>query len=477
MRLFLPHLLKPTIQQQTILFLRTFNSWSFAIRNASSPQNALQLYSQMQRLSVPFDSFSILFTLSSCTHLHNLSLIRHLHAHLLKLGFNSHVYGIRRRDRLKWHCRCFDRMPLRDIASWSAMIAGYMNNGRWGNGLMLFREMIVLEELKPDQVTLGSILAGCAHMGSIGLLLGKSIHGFIVKNGWVLNVELGTVLVDMYAKLGFLKNASVVFNRMQERNVKTWTALICGSAQHGYGKEALCIFEMMKEAGVKPNELTFTGVLSACAQAGLVVEGRRYFRMIEEYGLKPTIQHYGCVVDMFGKAGLLEEAHEVVKTMRFEPNVVVWSSFLSSCKIHKQFEMAERVIDRVMDMVKPENDGGVYTLISDLYVLCGKLDDAERVRKLMVNQNVEEGKRIKFHWKRSIVEKRFVVLIHLVFGQLMFFSLDIISNSPFMVSTHSYKRFSRVNQRPSTIEYGSFSTAVCTEKKEDTEYMYLIALT
>ncbi|XP_057471899.1 pentatricopeptide repeat-containing protein At5g66520-like [Actinidia eriantha] len=431
MRLFL--LLKPTIQQQTILFLRTFNSWSFAIRNASSPHKALQLYSQMQRLSVPFDSFSILFTLSSCTHLHNLSLIRHVHAHLLKLGFNSHVYvatsllhayvvaslgdacnlfdemperntvtwntmiaGYSKAGQVEMALQVFDRMPLRDIASWSAMIAGYMSNGRWGSGLMLFREMIVLEELKPDQVTLGSILAGCAHMGSIGLLLGKSIHGFIVKNGWVLNVELGTVLVDMYAKLGFLKNASVVFNRMQERNVKTWTALICGSAQHGYGKEALCIFEMMKEAGVKPNELTFTGVLSACAQAGLVVEGRRYFRMIEEYGFKPTIQHYGCVVDMFGKAGLLEEAHEVVKTMRFEPNVIVWSSFLSSCKIHKQFEMAERVIDLVMDMVKPENDGGVYALISDLYVLCGKLDDAERVRKLMVNQNVRKARGSSF---------------------------------------------------------------------------------
>ncbi|THG02924.1 hypothetical protein TEA_013824 [Camellia sinensis var. sinensis] len=219
--------------------------------------------------------------------------------------------------------------------------------------------MLVVEQLKLEQVTLGLVLVGCAHVGSVGLLLGKSIHGLIVKNGWVLNVELGTVLVDMYAKCGFLKNASWVFDMMQDRNVKPWTVLICGSAQHGYGKETLFMFEMMKEVGVRPNELTFTGVLSACAQAGLVEEGR-YFRMIEEYGLEPTIQHYGCVVDMFGKAGLLGEAY------------------------------------KVMEMVKPENDGGVYTLVSDLYVLGEKWDDAERVRKLMVNQNVRKARGSSF---------------------------------------------------------------------------------
>ncbi|GMP71276.1 hypothetical protein CsSME_00029753 [Camellia sinensis var. sinensis] len=255
--------------------------------------------------------------------------------------------------------------------------------------------MLVVEQLKLEQVTLGLVLVGCAHVGSVGLLLGKSIHGLIVKNGWVLNVELGTVLVDMYAKCGFLKNASWVFDMMQDRNVKPWTVLICGSAQHGYGKETLFMFEMMREVGVRPNELTFTGVLSACAQAGLVEEGR-YFRMIEEYGLEPTIQHYGCVVDMFGKAGLLGEVYKVIKTMRLEPNVSVWCSFSSVCKVHKKFEMFERVVDRVMEMVKPENDGGVYTLVSDLYVLGEKWDDAERVRKLMVNQNVRKARGSSF---------------------------------------------------------------------------------
>lgn len=287
--------------------------------------------------------------------------------------------------------RVFDEIPSRDVASWSAMIAAYMGSGKWADGLGLFRQMLSGPvEPKPDQVTVGSILSGCAQMGSLGLWVGKSIHSLVVKNGWEINVELGTVLIDMYAKCGLLKYALQLFNLMKERNLMTWTALICGSAQNGHSKEALALFEMMQQTGVQPNEMTFTGVLSACANSGLVEDGRKYFKMLGENGVKPKIQHYGCMVDLFGKAGLLEEAYEVIHEMGFEPNIVVWGSYLAACKTHKRFDMAERVIDRVMSEVRPENDGGVYTLISDLYVLSDRWDEAERVRQLMLDQSTRK---------------------------------------------------------------------------------------
>ncbi|CAK7335945.1 unnamed protein product [Dovyalis caffra] len=201
-------------------------------------------------------------------------------------------------------------------------------------------------------------LHGCAHMGSLGLLAGKSVHGFVVRNEWELNVDIGSVLVHMYAKCGFLKNAVWVFDLMQERNVSNWTALICGFCQ-----EALSLFKMMQEAGVRPNEMTFTGILNACAHKGMLEEGRKYFKMIKDTGLEPRIQHYGCMVDMFG------------------------------CKEHKQLDIADRVIGQVLKEIKPENDGGVYSLVSDLYVLNEKWDDAERsTESQKMNMRSEEEK-------------------------------------------------------------------------------------
>ncbi|XP_073303639.1 pentatricopeptide repeat-containing protein At1g33350-like [Primulina huaijiensis] len=409
----------------------SFNSWALAIKKASSsssPLQALQLYSQLQRQSLPVDSFSILFALKSCSHFsHGINIIRHLHAHLCKLGFGANAYvatallhayvtqnfhdarilfgempirnvvtwnvmitGFSRQGDIRDAYSFFEDMPLRDLGSWSAMIAGYMHNARWREGLALFRKMVGDHCLNPNQMIMCSVLSGCGRIGSAGLLLGKSIHGFATKNEWELNVELSTCLIDLYTNYGLLNNAFFIFNMIRDSNVVTWTTLICGAAQNGHGKEALLIFEKMMKSGATPNELTFTGILTACVQAGMVEEGRRYFRMLKECGLRPRIQHYGCMIDLFGKAGLLGDAYEVIKTMPLEPNVVIWSSFLSSCKLHRQFKMAEKVTDQVMRMVRPENDGGVYSLISDLYVLSGKWSEAESLRQFMCNENVRK---------------------------------------------------------------------------------------
>lgn len=290
----------------------------------------------------------------------------------------------------------FDEMPVRNIDSWSAMIAGYSRIGNYRSGLACFRDMLLLgKQLKLDCIALGSVLSCIAQMGgSLGFSMGRSVHGFAKKNGWEMNVETATILVDMYAKCGSLKYAGRLFDLMPERNVITWTALICGSAQHGYSKQALSLFELMQQMGVRPNEFTFTGVLNACAHTGDVEQGRKFLKMMtEQYGLKPGIQHYGCLVDLLGKAGLVDEAYEVIRTMNdLEPNVFIWGSFLAACKEHKRFEMAARVIERVWKTVKPESDGGIYTLISDLYVLNGKWDEAEWIRKLMANQGVRKLK-------------------------------------------------------------------------------------
>lgn len=390
--------------------------------NSSSPIKALQLYAAMHRDSAPLDSFSLLYALKSCAHLPNcLPLTRHLHAHLLKLGFSAHLYvatsllsvyaaslfrdacilfdEMPARSTVSWNImitgysrhgdinsarKVFDTMPLPNLASWSAMVAAYIDNSLWNHGLALFRRMMSANDgfFKPDQLTLGRIIAGCGRLGSVGLPLGKSMHAIAVKNNWELSVVLGTCLIDMYAKCGLFKNACLIFDMMKDRNVVAWTALICGAAQHGHSQEALQVLEKMMEADVKPNELTFTGILTACVQAGLVDEGRRYFRMIGECGLKPRIQHYGCMVDLFGKAGLVGEAYQVLTTMPYEANVVVWGSFLSSCRMYQEFEMANKVIGQVMSTIRPEDSGGVYSIISDLYMLCGRRSEAEKLREL-----------------------------------------------------------------------------------------------
>lgn len=68
---------------------------------------------------------------------------------------------------------------------------------------------------------------------SLELLFVKSVHGFRVKDGWELNVEIGIILVDIYAKCEYMNSACLVFDLMHERNLMTWTTMMRRAAQNG----------------------------------------------------------------------------------------------------------------------------------------------------------------------------------------------------------------------------------------------------
>uniref|UniRef100_A0A7N0TA22 Pentatricopeptide repeat-containing protein n=1 Tax=Kalanchoe fedtschenkoi TaxID=63787 RepID=A0A7N0TA22_KALFE len=436
--------------------LRRFSTWSSAIRNtasSTSPSNAVHLFTQMLRQPLPADSFSLLYTLKSSAGIKHYGLISSLHSHVTKTGFCSHLYvatallnayavtrlGAARqlfdempeRNTVTWNVMIsgyaragdlvqarlvFDRMPEKGVASWAALISGCINHGQLEQGLGLCRQMMMVGNggvrggggIIPDHFVLVSVLAGCSRIGSVGLLAGKSVHAFVTKSGLKLGVELGSAMVDMYAKCGVVDSATKVAGRMTEWNVTTWTLLICGLAQNGHGQEAVSLFKMIdqkqeqeKEDGtgsvpIRPNEMTFTAVLSACAQAGLVQEGQKYFNLLKNSAMEVKIQHYGCMVDLYGKAGRLDDAYQIINEMELPPNNVVWGSFLAACKVHKQLETAERVIEQVLATVKPEEDGGVYSLICDLYTMLEKWDDAERIRSLMVNRKVKKARGSSF---------------------------------------------------------------------------------
>ncbi|XP_031501892.1 pentatricopeptide repeat-containing protein At3g62890-like [Nymphaea colorata] len=403
------------------------SSWVAAMKGASSPLEALGFYAHMHRQGVLPNSFLCLLVLKYCTALSHPYMILHFHAHFLKIALHGHLYvgtalvnayascnriadaqkmfdEMSARNTVTWntlitgYSKCgdietawlvFDAVPERNVESWSAIISGHMRVSRWAQGLELFREM-QLAGVKPDKVALINVLSACAQVGSMGL--GMWIHAYIQKNGFELRVELGTALVDMYAKCGFIDGAQQVFGLMPEKNIMTWSAMISGLAMHGCGKEALDLFQEMQAAGVRPNGFTLTGVLSACSHAGLVGEGKKFFHnMTKQYGVIPRIEHYGCLVDLLSRSGLLDEAYDLVKSMRMKPNIVVWGALLGGCKIHKQIQLGEHIIEHILQqqLVNPEDNGGVYALICNMYAAFGNWKDAERMRHMIKIKQVK----------------------------------------------------------------------------------------
>ncbi|XP_078428485.1 pentatricopeptide repeat-containing protein At1g74630-like [Wolffia australiana] len=270
----------------------------------------------------------------------------------------------------------FEGMPDRDVVSWNTAISCLAREGRVGEAMAMVRRMR-LSGVGPNEVTMASLLSGCARAGALGL--GRQIHGAI--KGEVGEV-VTTALVDMYAKCGELAAARAVFAGAPRRDAAVWNAMIGGLCANGRGAEAVELFGQMRGGAARPNWVTMVAVLSACAREGLVEEGRRWFgAMAGELGVEPGPEHYGCMVDLLGRAGLLQEAREVARGAPAEARAGVWGALLGACRIHGEVEMAEQAMESLLQL--GDRDGGYVAAMANVYVAAGRWADAARARRLI----------------------------------------------------------------------------------------------
>lgn len=282
--------------------------------------------------------------------------------------------------------RMFDKMPYKGLVSWNAMIAVYANNGLASEAVSLFAKMET-QGAEPDVVTLASVLPACGDLSA--LTQGKNIHERINKMKTGPNIFLENALVDMYAKCGCLEAARGVFDRMQNRDVVSWTSMISAYGMHGHGQEAVILFSKMIESGLKPDAIAFVSILSACSHSGLLEKGLYYYAcMIDKYQIVPRIEHFACMVDLLGRAGQVEKAYDFIKLMPVEPNERVWGALLSACRVYSNMNIGLVAADQLFRLV-PEQ-AGYYVLLSNIYAKAGRWDEVSSVRWIMKNRGVRK---------------------------------------------------------------------------------------
>nr|KYP64415.1 hypothetical protein KK1_019011 [Cajanus cajan] len=418
--------------------------------HTDQPLEAIRMYNLMYSQGLLGNNLTYPFLFKACARVSNISCGTTLHARVLKLGFeplvfvsNSliHMYatcghvGLARkvfdempqRDLVSWNslicgysqCRSyieenevemdvylgntlidmyrrpgnlaaarelFDAMPQRDVISWTSMITGYSQASQFAKAVRLFKEMMEAK-VKPDEITVASVLSACAHIGSLDV--GEAVHDYIRKYDVEADVYVGNALIDMYCKCGVVEKALEVFKEMGKKDSVSWTSIIAGLAVNGFADSALHYFSQMLKEGVWPSQGAFVGILLACAHAGLVDKGLEYFESMEKvYGLKPEMKHYGCVVDLLSRSGNLQRAYEFIKEMPVAPDVVVWRILLSSSQVLGNVPLAEIATKKLLEL-DPSNSGN-YVLSSNTYAGSNRWEDVVKMRGLMEKSNVQK---------------------------------------------------------------------------------------
>ncbi|KAK7410222.1 hypothetical protein VNO78_00838 [Psophocarpus tetragonolobus] len=372
------------------IFLRCQGSgdcWNFMVfgyGRIGENEKCIELFREMQYLGICFETIGIVSAIASCAQLAAVNLGRSIHCHVIK-GFlegnisvtNSLIEMYGKCGKMTFAWRIFNRSE-RDVISWNTMITSHVHVEHHEEAVNLFDKM-VREDQKPNTATLVVVLSACSHLACLDK--GERVHHYINESGCILNLPLGTALVDMYAKCGQLQKSRMVFDSMIEKDVVCWNAMISGYGMNGYAESALETFQHMEESNVIPNEITFLSLLSACAHAGLVAEGKYMFARMKRYSVNPNLKHYTCMVDLLGRSGNVEEAEAMVLSIPISPDGGVWGALLGHCKTHNQIEMGIRIAKYAIDF-EPENDS-YYIMMANMYSSIGRWEEAENVRKMM----------------------------------------------------------------------------------------------
>ncbi|XP_019100759.1 PREDICTED: pentatricopeptide repeat-containing protein At2g37310-like [Camelina sativa] len=360
------------------------------------------------------------------------SLARQVHGFVIRGGFDSDVFvgnGMityyTKCDNIESARKVFDEMSERDVVSWNSMISGYSQSGSFENCKELYKRMLRCPDLKPNGVTVISVLQACGQ--SSDLVFGMEVHKKMIENHIQMDLSLCNAVIGFYAKCGSLDYARALFDEMSEKDsvthgaiisgymahglvneamdlfgdmenigLSTWNAVISGLMQNNHHEEVISSFREMIRGGSRPNTVTLSSLLPSLTYSSNLKGGKEIHAFAIRYMAHGLVNE---AMDLFGDmeniglstwnaviSGLMQNNHheEVISSFRemirggSRPNTVTLSSLLPSLTYSSNLKGGKEIHAFA---IRNGADSNIYvtTSIVDNYAKLGFLPGAQRV--------------------------------------------------------------------------------------------------
>ncbi|CAA0823611.1 Putative pentatricopeptide repeat-containing protein [Striga hermonthica] len=231
--------------------------------------------------------------------------------------------------------RVFDGADgYRDLVTWNAMLAAYLEGGSAGSGFSVFLEMVRLG-LKMDAYTYSSMINACS--GDLQLGLGKSLHGLVIKLGLDRLVQISNVLISMYLKCNgqAVEDALRVFEKTDTKDVVTWNTILTGLSQKGLSETCMKVFQKMHIDCMAIEQYAFAAVLRSCSDLATLLLGQQVHVLVVKSGLEGNEYVASALIFMYSKCGILDDCLKSFETSRMETSVT-WNSIIFAYAQHGQ---------------------------------------------------------------------------------------------------------------------------------------------
>ncbi|XP_047045667.1 pentatricopeptide repeat-containing protein At3g12770-like [Lolium rigidum] len=256
----------------------------------------------------------------------------------------------------------FDEMPVRTASTYNALIS--YSPPHASDIWPFLRRMVTDDRLTPDRFTLSALLSSSSMMSQHH---GRELHCFAIKAGMCSNIDFHVTsgLVSMYCRVRQPRLARRVFDRMQRRNVVSWTAMVGGYAENGMFQDAVNAFRSMWLIdAILPNRIALISVLSACS-GGLMglAQGKQVHGFALRMGLYGEMSLNNALIDMYAKGGALRYARRVFDDDTCRKDIISWGSMLLGYGLHGMGAEAVALFDHMRASgVKPDSIIGLGVL-------------------------------------------------------------------------------------------------------------------
>lgn len=411
--------------------LSDIGMWNCNIKEAVSQghaQKALLLFRQMkQKGKEEPDNLTFPIIVKACAKLSDLSLSQIIHSHVVKSPFQFDIYVQTamvdmyvKCNQLNYAHNLFERMPVKDVASWNAMLVGFAQSGCTDKVSALFREMR-LGGIQPDSITVVGVSQSISYSKDLKLV--KGIHSLGIKIGIESDVSVANTWITAYAKCGELGLAEMVFDDINAglRTVVSWNSVIAGCAYFEKFFKALIIYKRMLHDGFRPDISTILNLISSCLQPEALIQGKMIHAHGIQVGCDLDITVVNTLISMYSKCGNIDSARYLFDSMS-ETTCVSWTAMIGGYAVNGNLDAALGLFNSMKAAGKKPDLVTVVSLISgcgqtgalelgrwvnnyaisnglkdslivsnaliDMYAKCGSINDAREIFNAMPERTV-----------------------------------------------------------------------------------------
>lgn len=153
-------------------------------------------------------------------------------------------------------------------------------------------------------------------------------------------------MLSGYAKMGMIKPAKKLFDKMPEKDVVSWNTMVIAYAKSGYCDGALMFYKELRRLPIGYNEFSFAGVLTVCVKLKEVKLTRQVHGQVLVAGFSSNVVISSSVLDAYAKCGKIGDARRIFDEMTVK-DVLAWTTLVSGYATWGDMKSASELFDQM----------------------------------------------------------------------------------------------------------------------------------